>query len=121
MGCLLVYGVFALAAWADFLAIRSLATRRAGPFWWVAIAVLLSVGIAAGIWCSCIEYQASERLRLFGFPVPVACFIREDGDWVDYVSPAGGLVALLNAVSVAVASLLPVSVACFLRRPRPGV
>jgi hypothetical protein len=119
MGCLLVYGVVALAAWADFIAIRSLATRRAGPLWWVATAVLVSAGIAAGIWCNRIEYQVSDRLCVFGFPVPVACLVREDGEWVDYVSPAGVTVALLNAVSVAVVSVLPVSVACLLRRPRP--
>ncbi len=53
MGCLLVYAVVALAAWADFVALRAQVRRRAGPFWWVAVAVLLSAGIAAGVWCSC--------------------------------------------------------------------
>jgi hypothetical protein len=119
MGCLLVYGVVALAAWADFIALRTLARRRAGPFWWAAVAVLLSAGVAAGVWCSCGEYQVSNRVRVCGFPVPVVTFILEDGDWVDYVSPAPLLAAVLNAASVAVLSLLPVSAACFLRRKRP--
>jgi hypothetical protein len=115
MGCLLVYGVVALAAWGDFVALRGLARRRAGPFWWAAVAVFLSAGVAAGLWCSCGEYQVSYRLRLCGFPVPVVAFILEDGTWVDYVVPAPFLVAVLNAVSVAVLSLLPVSAACLLR------
>jgi hypothetical protein len=118
MGCLLVYGVVALAAWGDFIALRTLARRRAGPIWWAAVAVLLAAGVAAGAWCSCGEYQVSNRLRLCGFPVPVVAFVLEDGDWVDYVVPAGFLVAVLNAVSVVVLSLLPISAACLLRRIR---
>src|SRR4051812_40753557 len=82
---------------------RALERRGAGPLWWTALVVLLLLGLGAGVWCGfyC-EYHYSDSLRVFSFPVPAAFFRLENGDWVDYVSPAAHFIALLNAVCVTV-------------------
>jgi hypothetical protein len=109
--------LFALAASAAFLAIRMLRAGRAGPRWWAALAALLAAGTAAGVWCGvCCEYQVSDRLRVFSFPVPAAFFHLEDGLWMDYVTAAPALVACCNVGVVPFASVLPLTAAYLWRR-----
>jgi hypothetical protein len=121
MFCLFIYVVaVVLVAWVDFIAIRKLSRRRAGPLWWTAVGVLFLLGVAVGIWCAfyC-EYHVSDRLRVISFPVPAAYFLLEDGQWVDYVTAVPILIVLLNVVSVAAVTVLPASAVCLMRRTRP--
>jgi hypothetical protein len=121
MGHLLVLVAVAVMAWADFAAIRGMARSRARGAWWVALAIFLLVGVAGGVWCGfCCEYQVSGHLRVFSFPVPAAFLHLEDGQWVDYITPAPLLVALFNVVAVAIVCLLPLSAAYFYYRSRKG-
>jgi hypothetical protein len=109
--------LFALAASAAFLTARMLRAGKAKPGWWAALAALLAAGTAAGVWCGvCCEYQVSDRLRVFSFPVPAAFFHLEDGLWIDYVTDAPSVVACCNVAAVAFASVLPLTGAYLWRR-----
>jgi hypothetical protein len=99
---------------ATFLRLRRLG---AGWPWWVVFSVLLSVGWVAGVWLAFdFEYQISPRMRFASFPVPLAVFTLEDGQWADYVPPPpviyAGLVAIVTAnAAIAVVPLLLASFA----------
>jgi hypothetical protein len=121
MGCLLWAVVILLLTWADYCTVRSLYLNCRGPGWWAIFIALFSVGIGLGIWCGFYaEYQLSERTKVFGFPLMVGVFVKENGEWVDYVSPAPLLVALLDVLIVALVSVLPLSAACLMQRWRTG-
>jgi hypothetical protein len=118
MGLLFAFGLAALSGWAAYATIRTLARRRVGPRWWLALAILLAVGTAVGLWCgfSC-EYQVSGHMRVCSFPVPAAFLRWENGPngWVDYIVPAPLLIAICNVVSVTFAWVLPLSAMCLVR------
>jgi hypothetical protein len=117
MAPFLALGLFALAASAAFLTARMLRAGRAGPGWWAALAALLAAGTAAGVWCGVFcEYQVSDRLRAFSFPVPAGFFHLEDGLWMDYVTAAPAVVACCNVGVIAFASVLPLTGAYLWRR-----
>jgi hypothetical protein len=121
MGCLLWAVVILLVAWADWATVRSLYDNRRGPRWWVIFIALFSAGIGLGVWCGFYaEYQLSERIKVFGFPLMVGAFVTENGEWVDYVSPVPLLVALLDVLIMTLVSILPMSVACLIQRWRTG-
>jgi hypothetical protein len=52
---------------------------------------------------------------VFSFPVPATFFHRENGQWVDFITPAPLLVAVLNAMSVGLFSVLPLFLAWIVR------
>ncbi len=98
-------------------AVISMDMNEAKPGWWAALLLTSLAGLAAGIWCGFFcEYQPSERLKVYSFPFPIGIWHLENGQWVDYVSPYGILVGLLDVVVVGLACVLPVASAYLLSR-----
>jgi hypothetical protein len=95
--------------------VRRLRRIRSGWAWWSGFAVLTGSGLAAGKWLAFdFEYQVSPRIRFASFPIPLALFHLENGQWVDYITPPpimySGLVAnVLAPVGVALLPLLLLS------------
>jgi hypothetical protein len=110
MGFLIVIVLFALSSWGVFATFLRLRRTHASRAWWFAFALLVVVGLVAGCWLAfSFEYQVSPRIRYASFPIPLAFFHLEHGQWIDFVTPAyvmyPGLVANVTAVVAVV--LLP--------------
>jgi hypothetical protein len=109
--------VIVLLGWADFSTVRFLVIDRKGPVWWLALLMLLLAGGLAGIWCGFyLEYQPTENLRVYRFPLLVVVWKRENGDWVDYVSHLGVIICYLDFLIVTLFSVLPLSIVCAIQR-----
>ena len=114
MGYLIVATVIGLASWGIYATFQSLRRKRFGIRWWMAFVVLTLCGLVVGIWAGVfLEYQLSQKMRVHGFPLPVATFLLEEGQWTDFVPPRavqyGGVVA--NVVAITATALLPLLVA----------
>ena len=110
MGFVIVNAVLALGLWCIFLTSRRLLRAHANRAWWCTFAALSVAGLAAGCWLAFnFEYQVSARTRCASFPLPLAFFRLEDGQWVDFVTPTyvmyPGLAA--NVVAIVAMALLP--------------
>jgi hypothetical protein len=80
--------LLALSAWGGSATVRGLRQTNAGGAWWLAFTVLGALGAGVGAWFAFrFEYQVSHDFRFAGFPVPVAFFHLEGGDWVDFIIP----------------------------------
>ena len=80
--------LLALSAWGVSATVRGLRHANAGGAWWLAFTVLGVLGAGVGAWFAFrFEYQVSHDFRFAGFPVPVAFFHLEGGDWVDFIIP----------------------------------
>ncbi len=88
MGILIVATFFVCSLWLLISLLRRLRRIGFGGFWWLGLAVMLSLGSLAGYWCAFhFEYQAGARYRIGSFPIPVVFFHLEDGQWVDFPVP----------------------------------
>jgi hypothetical protein len=121
MGFPIVIALLALSSWSVFATFGHLRRAHAGRTWWFAFIVLTVIGLVVG--CSLaftLEYQVSPRVRSVGFPIPLAFFRLEDGQWVDFVTPPEvmypGLIA--NVVAVVAFALLPLLLASLASRRR---
>jgi len=91
MGFPIAIALLALGSWGVFATFRRLRRTQAGKAWWLAFAVLVIVGLAAGCWSAfSFEYQVSPRMCFASFPMPLAFFHLEDGEWIDFVTPPSG-------------------------------
>jgi len=114
MGSSLLITVLCLLGWLAILAAKSLWARQVGRWWWSSLAVSLVLGIALGIWLGgFFEYRPPAKLRVLGFPVPVAAFALEVGSdgqeqWTDFVPPFPELVVAANVLLTAIMSVYPV-------------
>jgi hypothetical protein len=112
-GFLIVIAMLGLSSFGIFSTVRRLRRCRVGRSWWRAFGVLSLVGVVGGWWLAFhLEYQPSARVRFVSFPMPVAFFHLEDGQWVDFVTPwyvmYPGLVA--NIVATTALTVLPLLV-----------
>ncbi len=80
--------------------------------WGLRITLVL-VGLVSGVALCFVRYMPRDDLAVFGVPLPLAIFQREEGHWVDYVGPPVAMlfigvlnVVLLSAVSHAVGLVL---------------
>lgn len=114
MSYLTVTVVAGFAGWVVFVTGRVLWRHHFAAWWWVAFGLLALSGIALGVWAGThFEYEPNPKTRILGFPVPLAVFILEDGQWIDFVPPQavqyGGMFAdILFSIAV---MLLPISIA----------
>ena len=110
MGLLIVTALLALSSWCVVTTLRHLRRVRLPRPYCLAFAGLSVVGIATGYWLAFeFQYQLSPTLRIVSFPLPLAAFHLEHGQWVDFVTPPHvmypGLLA--NALSLLALALLP--------------
>jgi hypothetical protein len=122
MGTLIAISLISLNAWTVYRAARLFRARSACRGWWALFALLFVAGASLGIWLAFFfEYQPSHRMRVFGFPLPIAFFVWEDDRWTDFVTPyyyAYPAVAA-NVSTMICACIAPLlSVFAFLHRPR---
>jgi hypothetical protein len=117
MGVVVLPIVVPLLAWADLAAVAAMWKDRAGPVWRIVLIVLVVAGIAIGVWAGfwC-DYQVSDDLRVVSFPVPAVIFHLEEGQWIDYVSPALPFVVVFNLLAVALTFVLPLALAYYISR-----
>jgi len=96
--------------WALVSLVRRLRREHAGIRWWVAFLILLVVGASVGVWCAfhC-EYPLGGRYRIGSFPLPVAFFHLEDGQWVDFPVPQfqAWAAAFTNIITMTALATLP--------------
>ena len=123
MGFLIVIALFALSSWGVFATFRRLRRTHATRAWWFAFASLAVVGLAAGCFLAfSFEYQLSPRMRYVSFPMPLAFFHLEDGQWMDFVTPGyimyPGLIT--NVIAVVAMALLPLLLASLASGGRHG-
>jgi hypothetical protein len=114
MAILIVIALFALGALGVLATFRSLHRTHASRNWWFAFGSLVIVGLVAGCWFAFnFEYQVSPRMRFVSFPMPLAFFHLEEGEWIDFVTPPyvmyPGLVA--NVIAIVALALLPLLLA----------
>lgn len=114
MGLLIVIALLALSSWGVLATFRRLRHTHASRVWWFAFVALTVFGGVVGSWLALrFEYQVSPQMRYVSFPMPIAFFHLEDGNWVDFITPPHvmypGLVA--NILAVIAASLLPLLLA----------
>ena len=118
MGLLFILPILVLSVWLIASSVRMLRHLRPGPAWWRRFALLGCVGLIAGIWCAFgVEYTLAGKMRLSGFPVPVAISRLEEGTWVstaipDYLRYLGMATNLVSLVAIA---LFPLRVALLIR------
>jgi hypothetical protein len=85
-GILFILALAGLATWTVVKVARTIERLQARGIWWITFAFLATCGPVAGLWSTfAFEYQASERMRIAGFPVPMAFFHLEDGNWIDFI------------------------------------
>jgi Na+/melibiose symporter-like transporter len=123
--CLFVLLGTILVLVADVALVRSLIVNRAPWPWWMALAVILLVGLVLGWWCGFrLEYQISEHKRGYGAPFSSGTAVFEDGKHVRTDEPPlPGFIMLFDTLFVALASVVPLSVVYYIwgRRTRAGV
>ena len=119
MIAIVVFALLVVMVWVDVSAWRVMSAANdsfSGRFLYVGLGL---AGLAIGIWCGFyLEYQVSPTLRFFSFPIPVAVFHLEGGQWVDFVTPMPIVLALLDVAFVTVFFPFPLSLKAVLRRRR---
>ena len=106
--------LLALSAWGVVATVRRFRQTGAGRAWWLAFSVFGALGVTVGAWFAFrFQYQVSSQFRYVGFPVPVAFFHLEDGQWVDFIIPpyASYPALLADTVGFGAAFLMPLLIA----------
>jgi hypothetical protein len=104
--------LLALSVWGVVVTVRRFRQASAGRAWWLAFSVFGVLGLTVGAWFAFrFEYQVSPKFRFIGFPVPVAFLHLEDGQWIDFIIPAGRLAMFADTVGFGVAFLMPLLIA----------
>ncbi|HEV3237574.1 MAG TPA: hypothetical protein VGZ25_11335, partial [Gemmataceae bacterium] len=94
-------------------------TRRISSTYWLILSPLYVAGLAVGIYCGFYaEYSLSPSLIAFSAPIPAGFFHLEDGQWIDFVTPAPAVTAFSNVIIVALSVPLPI-IGYLLWRGRP--
>jgi hypothetical protein len=107
VGLLLIAGLLLGSGWILFLTGRRLMARRSGWAPWLLFVVLVGFGCVVGYRGCLFQYQASPHLQLVGVPLPVCVFHFESGQWVDFPSQIGNLVAAANIAAITALAVLP--------------
>jgi len=92
--------------------------KWARPGEWRRLAGALAIGAVLGVWLAFfVGYKWSDKMRVTGFPIPVAYFHLEDGKWVDFIPPpiVQWTAVGINFLSGFAATMIPFKFAEFLR------
>jgi hypothetical protein len=88
LGFIVAVVLIALSVWGVSATVHGLRRTNAGATWWLIFTMLSLIGAGVGAWFAFrFEYRVSHDFRFAGFPVPVAFFHLESGDWVDFIIP----------------------------------
>jgi hypothetical protein len=123
MGFPIVIAVLALSGWSIYRIFRHLRLKQVTRAWWAAFTLLAIVGVAIGSWLTFrFEYQVSPTMRCLSFPVPLAFFHLENGQWIDFITPPyiryPGVAA--NITAAVAGALAPLFLASALFQTRIG-
>jgi hypothetical protein len=88
MAALIITLFLGLSGWILTALFRRLRRYHVTLGSWVMAGLLGVCGLAVGMWCAfyC-EYHMGSDFRIGSFPIPVAFFHFEDGQWVDFPVP----------------------------------
>jgi hypothetical protein len=118
MGLLLVLPILAFDAWlACTTGQRQLGEWRAQKNW-RNMAALATAGLVLAIWLAFfVKYSSGGKLRIQGFPIPVAFFHLDDKVWTRTVppSPLPACGAAANFLTGLAAPLIPFKIAEFFK------
>jgi hypothetical protein len=88
VGILFILAQLAICGWVIARTVKRVLSGSGSKTMWLAFAALVVLGLALGVWMACrVEYPLGTRFRLSGFPMPVAFFHLEAGQWVDFITP----------------------------------
>jgi hypothetical protein len=111
-----ISGGLCLAHWC---ALSLFYTRRVSSSYWLILFALYLAGLASGTFCGFYaQYSFSPSLIAVSAPIPAGFFHLEDCEWVDFITPAAGVIALSNLIIVMLSIPLPL-IAYLLWRGRP--
>jgi hypothetical protein len=104
---------------AHWCALSLFYERRISSTNWLILSALYLAGLAAGTFCGFYaQYSLSPSLIAVSAPIPAGFFHFEDGEWIDFITPAPGVIALSNLIIVTLSIPLPF-IAYLLWRGRP--
>jgi hypothetical protein len=104
---------------AHWCALSLFYSRRISSTYWLILLVLYPAGLAAGTFCGFYaEYSLTPSLIAVSAPIPAGFFHLEDGEWIDFIAPAAGVIALSNLIIIMLTIPLPF-IAYLLWRGRP--
>lgn len=110
LAMLFITAFLAGSGWALGSLVRRLRRKHAGIRWWVALLILVAIGVSSGIWCAfhC-EYALGTDFRVGSFPIPVVFFHLEDGHWVDFPVPQfqAWSAAFTNIITITALATMP--------------
>ncbi len=116
---ILLVALLAVMIWVECAAWRVMSAAHDNRHKRLVYVALALVGLLTGMWCGFfLEYRLSPGLRCASFPIPAAVFHLEGGQWVDFITPAPGLIVLLNMALVTASTLFPWSLRTVLRHRR---
>jgi len=84
--------------------------------WWIFFTMLMTFGVIVGCWAgTSFEYSLNQDTRVIGLPLPLVIFIKEDGNWTDFVNAplAQYGAATANVIAIASFVLMPLSFAAY--------
>ncbi len=116
---LVALALIALSGWTFYRIVRVLRHGAAAPVWWAVFALFTLAGVVLGIWLAfSFEYQASPRMRIVSFPLPIGFFAWEEDRWTDFVTPEWYMYPALaaNVCITATVCVIPVFTAFLLRQ-----
>lgn len=86
MGILFVLAIAVPIGWCIASTVRALARARRAKLWIIG-AALVAAGLALGWHWQNWEYQAGEKMRIGGFPIPGVVSRLENDQWTDFPLP----------------------------------
>jgi hypothetical protein len=99
---------------AHSYALNLLFTRPISSSYWLMLLASYLAGFAAGAFCGYYaEYSITPSLIAFSAPIPAGFFHLEDGEWIDFPTPAPGVIAFFNLIIVMLSIPLPI-IGCLL-------
>jgi hypothetical protein len=116
---LVALALITLSGWTFYRIIRVFRDGAVAPVWWAVFALFTLAGLALGIWLAfSFEYQASPRMRVVSFPLPIVFFVWEEDRWTDFVTPDWYMYPALaaNVCITTVICAIPVLTAFLLRQ-----
>ena len=100
----------AFSGWLLVALIRRMRRSSVNGRVWMIFWSMVAFGIGFGIWCGfyC-QYSIGTRFRIASFPIPIAFFHFENGQWIDFPVPTfqAYVSAFTNVIIIMTLATLP--------------